>query len=468
MGKWDKYIVKDTTAPSTAGKMDKWAKYAVKKSQEDQNPIGLPKYNQTMKTIEERPSTIQEIRNDAPKNIGDMAITVANRITKPFGSTARDVQRTVGAGFEIAEGIPSSVGLNLQKGNVKDIPSDIGKVVKGDMPAQAGDIIRTTGFGGKYNEAISATVGGAALLANPLGPKAVRATGQATVQAGKVAKEAMTPNPDALINKAEKLTTEIIQPTKREMTDYLTRGQQLPAVEQATKVISKSKNYIQLRNNIDNVIKDTMGRRNELLRKNNYKVDNSYIGDLESLIKQEKASGQMTPQELSQMTAVLNRERTWYNANKNSLTRLMAQQRKEKLQDLTDSLLQKLESGDIIDTQPARTRALNALRRGLKNSVDGGEKEVMALNETYGGLKRAKELVAGQEALTNKAVDEGLIHKVMRMITSPGDIPTIMAREAVIGRAKSLSSTTNKIESLRNRAEAIRAKNAMNRSLGHP
>lgn len=287
--------------------------------------------------------------------------------------------------------------------------------------------------------------------AAPLGLK-IGAKGVA--KTAGVVKNVVAPPPETLIGKAQKLTTEVLQPGKAELTDALVQGKKHASVEQASKVISKSKNYTELTQNLDKVISETMDKRNAILKQDNYDVYPSYTHKLKKLIKEEAKNGQVTPEELRQMNGVYQRELKYLKKNNSKISRLDAQARKEYLQDLTDKLLQKLESGDIIDNQPARTKALNALREGLKDAVEGGNTNVAAYNSTYGGLRRAKELAAGQDALAQKAIPEGFVQSIIHMITRPGDIPSILAREATIKRANSLSSSTQKIDKLMKKAKA--------------
>jgi len=69
--------------------------------------------------------------------------------------------RAVGAGLEVAEGVPASVLLDLQRArqtggqSIKNIPSNIGKVFTGERPAQFGDVLR----GANVPEPLAATGG---------------------------------------------------------------------------------------------------------------------------------------------------------------------------------------------------------------------------------------------------------------------------------------------------------------------
>jgi hypothetical protein len=328
--------------------------------------------------------------------------------------------------------------------------------------------------------------------------------------------------PEKLIEKSEKLTTELLQPSKQELSNYLERGRKLPAVEQASKVIKKSKNYRELRENIEGVIKKTFSRRNVLLQEKNQKIGNDYLDDLEKLIAKESSKGQAKPEDLMAMQRVLENERSFLRISsprakeggfvikagsetksvKPSLVRtkrttevldslgfpskraveskfilpegktgfrvkeiaggpevksnireldlLQAQKRKEYLQDLTNRLLERREGGAVVDLDPAKNRALDAIRKGLAKKINSVDPEIAEINETYGGLLRAKELMAGQEALAAKApgqnVFEKIVNQVVRTVMSGRANPSVTIMESASKR--DVAKITKEIERL--------------------
>jgi len=262
------------------------------------------------------------------------------------------------------------------------------------------------------------------------------------------------PTPESLIDKAQKITTEILQPSKTELAKSIQQGKQLPAIEQAAKVITKSKNYTELRTNIDNVIKGSFVKRNRLLAQNNFKVKDEYLTELKDLIANTQQTGQATSAEINTMKGVLAREQQFIKKNPN-LNRLQAQLRKEKLQDLTHKLLEKRESGDVIDKEPARNLALDALRKGLKRVVNANDPEIAKINDTYGGLRDAKWLISGQEALAQKAVPQNIMEKVVRFFTKPQDISGDIAR-SVLDKQFKLPARTKQIAELMKKASALK------------
>lgn len=282
--------------------------------------------------------------------------------------------------------------------------------------------------------------------AKDIGTKEAIGGTTATLAAGGIygAKKLLTPSPQRALETSEKLTTEILNPPKQQLSRYLDRGKQMPAVRETAKIITKSKTFGELHQKLDEHIKNIMNERNSVLQANNRPLGD-YTTELQNYISEQEKQGQIPPSELKQMKDVLKRERAFIKKNK--LDRVSGQTRKEQLQDLTDSLLQKTEKGDIIDTQPARNRALDKLRRGLRREVHAGDKQVIALDSRYGGLKTAKKLVADQMALAQKGVSENFLEVIGNIIRNPRSAAQETAR-VVAKQQQKLASKTGKIERL--------------------
>lgn len=400
----------------------------------------LPNLAQTEQKIKERGSQFQGLVNSAR----ELQQHPIKSLFNPVGplSFMRNQQDVGSAVFGTAEAPIAAAGLAVQRNQPAMIPTEAFKALKGQRQAQLGDLVRTTGFGGVANEPLAATVGTLAMLkAIPGGEKVAKDVVQ---RGAKGISNALNPPPETLLNKAEKLTTEILQPPKQELAGYIAKGEKMPAIEEAMRVIKKSKSYGELKTNIDNAISDTMDFRNKILRENNRPIGD-YTKQLQDYISELKVKGQATPPEIQQLQDVLGREKDFLSTH--TLDRISGQARKEYLQKLTDSLLQKSEKGLIIDTQPARNRALDLLRRGLKQGVEGNDYKIAELNSRYGGLLKARDLIAGQEALAQKAIPESLKTRLLRFLTRPQDIPAEVARGA-LERDAGLFSKTKKIQKL--------------------
>lgn len=290
------------------------------------------------------------------------------------------------------------------------------------------------------------------LLATIVGGKAVTAVAKTGV--GKAIGEILTKKrylgdtPNQLIEKANKLTTEILNPAKDELATANIKGKTLPAISNASNVIKKAKDGEELLGQFKTAVKDNIEERNAILKSDNYKVDTSHINVLEQKIAEAEKLGHNS-REIMQMKQVLGEEKAFYIKNGGQFDRLAAQDRKEYFQNLTDSLLNKRSKGVSIDLQPGRTKALDILRGGLKEAVEGGDKKVRDLNSTYGGLLRAQRLISEQNALTQKAVKENLFQRIVHLATNPKD-----ATFQALQRAQGLESKTSRIEKLMTKANS--------------
>lgn len=75
--------------------------------------------------------------------------------------------RGLGAGFEVAEGIPSDILLAVQQNREKEIPKDIMSTLQGDRPAQYGDVFRQSKLPILSSEPVASTMGLLATLGKP-------------------------------------------------------------------------------------------------------------------------------------------------------------------------------------------------------------------------------------------------------------------------------------------------------------
>lgn len=264
----------------------------------------------------------------------------------------------------------------------------------------------------------------------------------------------LNPTSEGLTKKAQKMTTEILQPSKGQLEAYLKQGRQHPAIEQATDAMAEAKDYSSLKDHIAEAVSGKMGERNKILAENNFPVGREYVRPLIKEVRSMRRPGsQVTDAEYGQAKNVLKSEFDYLRANKPS--RLDAQSRKEYLQDLTERLLEKNDLGENVSREPARSRALDTLRSGLKDAVEGGDPRVRALNETYGGLHDAKGLAAGQEALAQKAIPENMLEAIFSHISKPADIPMSIARRT-LARQSDLPKKTKRISELVKKARSLK------------
>lgn len=287
----------------------------------------------------------------------------------------------------------------------------------------------------------------AEILATISGGKAISAI--AKTRAGKVIgnfinkKVSFSKSPEQLIKEAEKKTTEILNPTKRELALSNRKGRVLPAVEESANIIKEAVDGEDLLNQIKNARKSNILERNNLIKKDNFKVDTSnIISKLEAEISSAEKLGQ-NADEIMQMKKVLAEEKAFFVKNGDNFDRMSAEARKEYLQTRSPNLLNKRSRGISIDMEPGKTKAIDILRNSLKESVEGGDKRIKDLNSTYGPLLRAEELISEQNALAQKAVKDNLFQRIIHIATNPKD-----ATFQALRRSGSIGSDTSKVERL--------------------
>jgi hypothetical protein len=113
----------------------------------------------------QKPSLDQNISN-RPSAIADL-IKNPTTMQHPLGA----VLRTLGGAQELYQGVPASIGLDLQAGKLQDILPNLMKVISGQRPAQYGDVFR----GANVPEPISAGLGLASdVLLSPGGAQGIK------------------------------------------------------------------------------------------------------------------------------------------------------------------------------------------------------------------------------------------------------------------------------------------------------
>jgi hypothetical protein len=258
------------------------------------------------------------------------------------------------------------------------------------------------------------------------------------------------PSADSMVSKAQKLTTEILQPPKADLQNAYERGDSYRPIEVATRYISKAKNYEELQNRLQQVMDAKIKERNFLIKRYNRPIGGTYTQPLEEYITEQRRSGQVPQNELNTMQEVLDREKAWLKRQRKMNT-VKAEARKEMLQRQTESLLERQADGKVTDRDPARNRALDKLRKGLKEKIEISHPQIKRNNADFSALMEARNLAAGQRALAQKAVPENIFQKIVSILKNPRDIAGEVTKTA-FERQKSLASKTKQVESLMSRA----------------
>lgn len=111
----------------------------------------LPNKQNVENKIQNRPDSVGEFQKELS--------TPMNPILPPQIKAAMVGAKAIAVPFQRLEAGLSSAGLSAQSGEFSKIPEQFMKGLSGQKPAELGDLIRTTGFGGGSNEMLSRITG---------------------------------------------------------------------------------------------------------------------------------------------------------------------------------------------------------------------------------------------------------------------------------------------------------------------
>lgn len=257
---------------------------------------------------------------------------------------------------------------------------------------------------------------------------------------------------------AEKLATEILQPSKNEVKLAKLAGDTASdAIKEYVKIAEVSETFDEALGKATQEVDTLMKQRNEILSKNNFDVDISRpTKELESYIAAAKKKGLAKPSEIQAMEEVLQSERKWLDEN--SPDRVTAQTRKEDVYNEAKPLYKKQDLGTASENDAGRVKAFEMLGKGYKDAVEAGDMTVRDINSRYGGLLGVKEMLAGRSALAQKAISPTLLQSVAEPVVNLLSASTgagsaqFVAKLAAKQQSK-LSSLTKRLVNLRNTME---------------
>ncbi len=215
------------------------------------------------------------------------------------------------------------------------------------------------------------------------------------------------------LEKAHKLTAELLQPGTKE-----TGGIVSPSVEEASKVIKRSRTFDELYNNLKGHVKDLFEQRDKILREQNFSVNSSYIDRAENDIVSKFRKGELTRDQTLSAKKVIDEERRVYNRAKNP-DRVWVQERKEYLQDQATSFLEDKGTGKPVVIKPGKHHAYDSLQRHSGDVAEAGDPIVAEINSRYGGLKEATKLVKKSGMASLKSVPETFLERHLPFLYGP-------------------------------------------------
>lgn len=376
--------------------------------------------------------------------------------------TAKGVGRAF-AGQGISEFIPG-MESNITKKGV-EASTNLGQQATDAMGVSKTPNAKFAGLNINPNSVASGLIGGA-LDPRSLASLGTLMPGMAMEQAGIQASRpgAMMIKSRGAMKQAEKLTTQMLQPTTSELAESIMRGRQLPSIKRGAENIISAKTYDEVVGHLKNTTKELFDERNLILQEHNAPVGTEAFNSLDELIKDASKNKLMSPGKMKIMDNVYSREADFLAENP-TMDVATAQARKEKLQDLTRPLLEKRAKGGLSGSENVELQAYDALRSGYRKAILKAlpkDKAVLVdkINSKYEGLVDATELASKQLAEGMKEIPKTVLDKVAASFgLSPQYTAIRLAvKEAarVIHVKTGLERTTSKIEMLRNKAETLK------------
>jgi len=255
--------------------------------------------------------------------------------------------------------------------------------------------------------------------------------------------------------KAEKLATEILQPSKADIKVAKLRGASTSnSVKEYVKSVEVAKNFDDSIVKLKSKLASDFAKRNEILKKGNFQLKESRIlKELSNHIKTSEQSGLVSKSKLQGMREVLKSEKSWLK--KTLPDRIKGQARKELIYKEARPIYEKIEKGTAIGNEEGRVRAFELLGKGYKKVVEAGDDTVRAINATYGAKQGAIEMLAGRSALAEKAltptVFQNLVSPFVDLISqATGAGSASFITKLALKQEKNLFKLTKKLVKLSN------------------
>lgn len=265
------------------------------------------------------------------------------------------------------------------------------------------------------------------------------------------------------LNEAEKLATQILQPTTSDLSEAIAKGKQLPSIKRGAESISSARTFEDVVKQLRTTTKDLFDERRMILEQNNVPVGGQALEALSEVASKANKDMVLSPSKLKQFDNVFYREAEFLEKNP-VMDVVTAQARKEALQDLTRPLLEKRRAGTLTGSENVELQAYDALRQGYRNAILKALPKDKAtivdkINSKYEGLLDATELASSQAARGIKEVPKSLLEKVAASFgLSPKFTAFRLATKELAGLTGKtrLERTTTKIMELRNKSETLR------------
>lgn len=352
---------------------------------------------------------------------------------------ASQQQRNIGAGVGAALG-GAYKGVNLVQAQPE---SGLGTKIAA--------LLGRIGLGG--------ALGGGVTLAQGGTPEQATASGIFGAGMSAPTEKFTTPQ---LQEKLSKRASEIIQPPHGEQSHSIGQGQLHPAVKQFIENLKQpSGKHEDLISQMKAPAESLMQQRDKMMTENNGPQDRAYLDGLFKAIQQAKQD-KVKPTMIKGLEDVYQREVEHLN-EVGGMDNFTAQTRKEFHGKQADPLLKKVSEGKPTELTPGEMQGHELLRSGLQRQLEQTNPGIDKLNEPYGGLLSAQELLADQASKSRNAPSPSAMQSFFGKIL-PWLVENPVYRAASIGKqiASKGSSSTLKGQT----EQVIRLKDLIKRRQG--
>jgi len=265
-----------------------------------------------------------------------------------------------------------------------------------------------------------------------------------------------------VMNEAEKLTAQILQPTTNELAESIAKGSMPPSIQRGAESITKVKSFDQLVDSLRNTTSELFGERNAIFKEYNKPVANEMLDSLEEFATNATRSKVFSPRKLKVLDDIAEREAQYLKDNPN-MDILSAQARKEELQKLTKPLLKK--GVNRTGMESMELQAYDALRAGYRKAILKAlprDKAIVVdrINSKYEGLMDATEMAAEMQASTMKDIPQNWVDKIAASFgLSPKFTAFRLATKefaGIIGKTR-LERASGKLQDLRVKSELLKS-----------
>lgn len=229
--------------------------------------------------------------------------------------------------------------------------------------------------------------------------------------------------------KSQMFTEQLLKPESKEFSKQIRRGGTTPAVEEASKVLKKAKNYTDVTGQLEEASKVPMRQRQNIYENSSSPNNRTQLEPITKEIEDsfQSVHGQKDSQVLKRM---MDDENVWLNSQspEDLANPSFIQARKEELQTLAKPFYDAVSKGADPTRLSARVRGFAALGRGYKDKLSQLSEQVDPLNKQFAGLNDASERASTLAAIERGASPVGIGKELIEAVrpTKEGVIATLV------------------------------------------